>query len=67
MLLSGPLDIKELGKRMGKCFVYTIFLYGATSWTLRKEEERRLRAFEMWTWRTIDRISWEDRVMNEME
>ena len=35
------------------------------TWTLRKEEERRLQALQMYIWRIIARISWNDRLTNE--
>ena len=39
------------------CFlVFPVVTYGSKSWTLRKVDERRLNAFEMWTWRRLLRI-----------
>eukprot|EP00794_Sanderia_malayensis_P021264 gene21264-23340_t len=35
------------------------------SWTLRKEEERKIAAFEMWVWRRMLTVSWTDRRTNE--
>ena len=32
---------------------------------MRKEEIRRLNAFEMWVWRRMERVSWEDKKTNE--
>ena len=40
-------------------------LYGAETKTLRKDEDRELQAFEMSTWRRIERVPWKDRVTNE--
>lgn len=37
----------------------------SVTWTLEKEEVRRLDAIEMETWRRIEGISWKDRVTNE--
>ena len=39
-------------------------LYGAETWTLRREEEKILGAFEMWVWRRMEKISWTDKVKN---
>ncbi len=39
-------------------------LYGCESWTLRKEEERKIEVFEMWVWRRMLRVSWTDRRTN---
>lgn len=63
-LLCGSMD-RKLRKRMAKCFIWSVALYGAETWTLRKEDERRLEAFEMWTWRRMEGIKWEDKVRNE--
>ncbi|CAG9827311.1 unnamed protein product [Diabrotica balteata] len=39
-------------------------LYGAESWTLNRNTINRLNAFEIWTFRRLLRIPWEDRVTN---
>ena len=38
--------------------VWSVALYGAGTWTLRKEDERRLEAFEMWVWRRMEKVKW---------
>ena len=38
---------------------------GAETWTLRKEDERRLEVFEMWVWWRMEKISWKERVRND--
>ena len=48
-----------------KCYIWSIDLYGAESWTLRAVDQKQLESFEMWCWRTIEQISWTDRVRNE--
>ena len=40
-------------------------MYGAETWTLRKEDVRRLNACEMWIWRRMEKVSWKDNVSNE--
>ena len=40
-------------------------LYCCETWTLRKEDIRRLEAFEMWIWRRMERVSWMERRTNE--
>jgi hypothetical protein len=40
-------------------------LYGAETWTLRKEDSKCLEGFEMWCWRRIEKTVWTDRVRNE--
>ena len=51
--------------RLLKCYIHSVLLYGVETWTLNKELERRLSAFEMWTFRRIGRISWERKMTNE--
>ena len=49
---------KELRKRLVKCFVWSIALYRAETWTLRRNEQKPLEAFEMWIWRRIELVNW---------
>ncbi|KAJ4427909.1 hypothetical protein ANN_23918 [Periplaneta americana] len=56
---------KELRKR--KCFVWSVALYEAETWTLRRSEEMRLEAFKMWIWRRMECVKWTDRIRNEAE
>ena len=39
-------------------------MYGAETWTLRRNEQKRLEAFEMWTWRRVERVKWTDKIKN---
>ena len=48
-----------------KTLVWTTLLYGCETWTLRKEDIRRLEALEMWVWRRMEKISWTHKVTNE--
>ena len=47
-----------------KCFVWTVVLYGAETWTLRRNEQKQLEEFEMWVWRRMDRVKWTDKIKN---
>lgn len=51
--------------RILKCYVHSALLYGSETWTLNRNLEKRIEAFEMWTFRRIGKISWKDRVTNE--
>ena len=62
-IFCGPLD-KELRKRLVKCFVWSVALYGAATWILRRNEQNRLKAFEMWIWRRMDCVKWTDKIKN---
>lgn len=63
VLCSRDIDL-ALRIRVLKCYVFSILLYGAESWTLTETMCKRLEAFEMWTYRRMLRISWVDKVRN---
>ena len=48
-----------------KALVWPVATYGCESWTLRKNEETRLDAFEMKVLRRILRVSWTTKKTNE--
>ena len=56
---------KELKKRIVKVLVWPVVMYGCETWTLRKAEIDKLQALEMWIWRTLENISWEQKIRNE--
>ncbi|KAJ4443296.1 hypothetical protein ANN_04964 [Periplaneta americana] len=64
-IFCGPPE-KELRKRLVKCFVWSVALYGEGTWTLRRNEEKRIEAFEMWMWRKTVRVKWTDRIRNKI-
>src|SRR6218665_428316 len=50
-----------------KSRIWSVVLYGSETWTMRKEDIKRLEAFEMWIWRRMERISWmEHRTIEEI-
>jgi hypothetical protein len=63
-LFTSALDL-ELRKKLVKCCVWSIALYGAETWTLRAAHQKHLESFEMWCWRRMEKISWTDHVRNE--
>jgi len=48
-----------------KCYIWSIALYGAETWTLRAVDQKHLETFEMWCWRRMEKISLADHVRNE--
>ena len=62
-IFCGSLE-KELKKRLVKCFVWSVALYGAETWTLRRNEQKRLASFEMWIWRSMEHVKWTDEIKN---
>jgi hypothetical protein len=65
-LFTSKLDL-NLRKKLVKCYIWSIALYCAKTWTLRKVDQKYsyLESFEMWCWRRKEKISWTDRVRNE--
>jgi hypothetical protein len=55
-----------LGNKPVKYCIWSIALYDAETWPLRKLEPEYLESFEMWCWRKREQISWTDRVRNEV-
>ena len=51
--------------RLMKALVWPVVTYGCESWTLRKNEETRLEAFDMKGLRKILRVSWIAKKTNE--
>jgi hypothetical protein len=60
-LFTSTLDL-ELRKKLVKCYVWSIALYGAQTWTLRAVDQKHLESSEMWCWRKMEKISWTDHV-----
>jgi len=64
-LFTSTLDL-ELRKKLAKCYVWSIALYGAETWTFRAVDQKHLESFEMWCWRRMEKIIWTDHVRNEV-
>src|SRR6218665_3843404 len=54
----GLLRALSLRIMMMMMIIWSGMLYGSDTWIMRKEDFKRLEAFEMWIWRRMDRISW---------
>jgi hypothetical protein len=55
----------ELRKKLVKCYIWSIVLYGAETWTLRAVDQKHLRSLKVWCWRRMDYVSWTDHVRYE--
>ena len=47
-------------------FVWSVALYGAETWTLRRNEQKRLEAFEMGIWRRMECVKRTDKIKNSV-
>ena len=45
--------------------VFPVVMYGCESWTIKKDEYRRIDSFELWCWRRLLRVPWTARRSNE--
>jgi len=55
----------NLRKKLVKCYIWSVALYDAETWTLRAADHKYLESFEMWCWRRMEKISWTDHMRNE--
>jgi len=53
-------------KKLVKCYIWSIALYGAETWRLRSVDQKHLGSFEMWCWRRMENIICTDQVRNEV-
>ena len=63
-LFTSTLDL-EMRKKLVKCYIWNIALYGAEIWTLRAVDQKHMESSEMWCWRRMEKISCTDHVRNE--
>ena len=45
--------------------VFPVVMYGCESWTIKKVEDERIDAFELWCWRRLLRVPWTARRSNQ--
>jgi hypothetical protein len=62
-IFTSKLDV-NLRKKLVKCYIWNIAC--AETGTLRKADKKYLQKFETWCWRRMEKISWTDRVKNEV-
>ena len=54
----------ELKMKIVKTLVWSVLLYGLEGWTMTKADENRVLAAEMWFWRRMLSIHWEEKRTN---
>ena len=59
-------DITLLTKvHLFKALVFPVVMYGCESWPIKKAEQQRIDAFQLWCWRRLLRVSWIARRSNQ--
>ena len=48
-----------------KAMVFPVVMYGCESWTVKKAEQWKIDAFELWCWRRLLRVPWNARRSNQ--
>ena len=48
-----------------KALIWPVMMYGSKAWTLRKNDENRINAAEMWFYRRLLRVSYTEKRTNE--
>ena len=48
-----------------KATVFPVVMYGCENWTIKKAEDGRIDAFELWFWRRLLRVPWTARRSNQ--
>ena len=51
--------------RLIKAMVFPGVMYGCESWTIKKDECRRIDAFELWCWKRLFKVLWTVRQSNQ--
>ena len=64
MLTSREVSL-DTRMRLPKCYIWSTLIYRCETWTLSKTLEKRIEAFEIWTFRRTLKISWENHKTND--
>ena len=59
-------DVTLLTKiHLVKAVVFPVVMFRCESWTVKKVECQRIDAFELWCWRSLVRVPWTTRRLNQ--
>ena len=63
--VSKSRDITLLTKvHIVKAMAFPVVMYGCENWTIKKSEQQRIAAIELWCWRRLLRVPWTARSSN---
>jgi hypothetical protein len=63
-LFTSKMDLK-LRKKLLKCYIWTVAVYGAETVTVWGVDQKQRESFEMCCWRRMEKIGWTEHVRNE--
>ena len=49
-----------------KAMIFPVVMYRCESWVIKKAESQRFDAFELWSWRRLERVPWTARRSNHL-
>ena len=49
---------------LAKAMVFPVVMYECESWTIKKAEDQRIDALELWCWRRLLRVPWTAKISN---
>lgn len=59
-------DISKKTKiKIVETMIFPIAIYGSETWTIKKQDRKRIDAFELWCWRRVLKIPWTKRETNK--
>ena len=59
-------DVSRCTKiRLLQALIWSIATYGAETWILKRNDEKKIEAFEMWCYRRLLRVSYREHRTNE--
>ena len=64
LLTNKNISLKKKRLRLTKCYVWSLLTYAWDTWTLSKQIEAKIEAFETLSYRRIMRISWKEMKSN---
>ena len=50
--------------KLVQTLIFPVVTYGSESWTIKKADQKRIEAFELWVWRRLLRVPWTARKTN---
>ena len=66
LFFSSKLDL-YLMRKVVKCYIWSITLYGAETWKLQGVDQKYVENFGIWCWRRMEKFRWTDCVRNGLK
>ena len=52
-------------RKLVQALAFSVVLYGAETWTVRKTDRKKIDAFKIWCWRRILKVPWTRKITNK--